>query len=111
LPSFVETKSIDANGKLKWGDKIEIIEAKCPIKLQSKMWTIAGLNPKKGAEIVDLRIKKGIGYWNGTKIVPLNELTNPTQPKIPRLLLIGAMALVFFAPLLFLLIRKIIRTL
>ncbi|MEM0174339.1 MAG: hypothetical protein QXI16_07530 [Sulfolobaceae archaeon] len=108
LPTLVETKCFDHSGKIKWHDKIEIIEAKCPVKIEQKMWTVAGLNPRKGAEIVDLRIKKGIGYWNGTKVVALNELNPPEQLKVPRMLLIDVMAIVFIAPLLVILI-KIVR--
>ncbi|MGC8829009.1 MAG: hypothetical protein ACP5TE_04455 [Verrucomicrobiia bacterium] len=110
LPVLVETKSIDPDGKVNWCDKIEIVEAKCPIKIESKMWTIAGLDPKKGAEVVDLRIKKGIGYWNGTKVVTLNELNQPQQPKVPRMLFIGLMLIVFFAPLIEILAKKLRKT-
>lgn len=110
LPSLVEAKCTLPDGKIKWSDKIEIVEAKTFVNIPSTTWTVSGLNPKKGAEVVDLRIQKGIGYWNGKKIVSFNELNQPEQPKVPRAVLLIVMSIVFLAPLIVIVAKKLRKT-
>jgi len=106
LPTYVEELSLLNNGKLSSKYTITILEAKERVNIPSTTWTIAGLNPPKGAEIVDLRIQKGIGFWDGKKVVKRDELNPSQQPKVPRTVLIGVMMVVFLAPLLVMLLRK-----
>jgi len=107
IPSHCEIYSINSKSNILWRTIVDVIRYEHNIKKNNNYWTIAGLNPNKGTAVVDLRTHKTLGHWDGSKIITLKDKIQPQQqPKVPRMLLIGVMMVVFLAPLLVMLVRK-----
>jgi hypothetical protein len=102
----VQVNEYNNSGNINWKSTIEIIKADAGIKIPSYLWTIAGLDAPIGAEVTDLRNQKLIGYWDGKRLIQYTDRKSHQQPKVPRMLLIGVITVVFIAPLLVILVRK-----
>ncbi|MGC8829010.1 MAG: hypothetical protein ACP5TE_04460 [Verrucomicrobiia bacterium] len=106
LPIKVIITQYSKDDVIQWKNIINIISYETNININKKIWTLTGLNAPKGADVVDHRIKQGLGYWDGKKIVPLHS-KQAYESKVPKAILIAAMAIVFLAPLLVMLVRKL----
>jgi len=110
LPTYVEVYEYNNSGNVNWRSIIEILRAETNIKIPSRIWTIAGLEPPDGTEVTDLREQKLIGYWDGKRLIRYKENIPKQQPKVPRMLLIGVMVVVFLAPLIVIVAKKLRKT-
>jgi thiol-disulfide isomerase/thioredoxin len=80
LPRLVEVEQL-WNGKPARRVTLEIRDAHYNIPTDPSSWTLAGLNMPIGTPVVNVRIHRRIGYWDGSGLS--EELPTNTQPSQP----------------------------
>lgn len=68
LPSRVE---IEADDGIKL--TIQILRAEADVRIPETKWTLASMEIPPNTSIIDQRIPKKIGHWDGNQIIPDNE--------------------------------------
>lgn len=81
LPSRVETQEYDAKGTPVMGRTFQILSAKANVVFRDSDWSLDALHVPINSPVLDTRIHKRIGYWNGKGIGA--EIDSPKQIKPP----------------------------
>jgi len=68
LPSRVEIETYDGIKRT-----IQILRTEADVKIPETKWALAGMEIPQNTPIVDQRIPKKIGRWDGNQIIPENE--------------------------------------
>jgi hypothetical protein len=109
LPNNITLKSILSESTHTY----TILQIEENVKFPPSTWTPAGLGIAKGSSIVDVRISKRIGYWDGKKMVANFgdiQASKPAPPPLTskrKLSLAMILAVVFAVPLLGLMIYQL----
>lgn len=90
LPSMVKSQSFSSGGMLRFQLEVSILEARAYVDFPKNNWTIAGLQVPVGTDIVDRRILRRIGTWNGNGIQPEagDSAGSAPDPKETRIMLL-----------------------
>jgi hypothetical protein len=49
--------------------KVLILRATPNVKFAKDRWTLAGMQPKAGTDVIDVSVSRSIGHWNGKRLV------------------------------------------
>ena len=80
LPTRVVTTENGPDGLPRLEYVMQVQSAEEPAAIDSKQWTLEGINPPIGTNVLDLRIKEQVGYWDGTRIVKDLGSVPPAMP-------------------------------
>lgn len=96
LPTRVVSKDC-GNQVQQW--ECEILEANSVVVFPPSRWTLAAMGLKQGTDVIDLRINRRVGFWNGERFVALHP-TEQGRSLAQRLLTDIICGLLFLCPVL-----------
>jgi len=102
IPSRVEGEDRSTNGSVRVKRKFEILQAEAEVPIPPNMWTMAGINPPRETQVVDVRSMTDLGYWDGKRVVagpPSNINLQPPGWSRNRIFTLVALIMVLALPL------------
>ena len=77
----------------------EIIDAKWSMTFPASRWELASLGLKPQTDVIDDRIQRRVGFWNGTRYVPLHPELEQRSPRAKLVTWLVCLALILIPPL------------
>lgn len=77
----------------------EILEARWNAKIPGSRWSLAGMGLKAGTDVIDDRINRRVGFWNGTRYVALHPELEQRSPRAKLVTWIVCGGLLLLPPL------------
>ncbi len=98
LPSRIEGVASNAVGRLRYKRQILISNGEANVRIPATTWTLAGLRLPPETSVVDLRIQRRLGYWDGKRLVAEGSVAARPSVTAPRLVVLIAMGALFVVP-------------